>query len=93
MTYSFDEEQRLIELYIFGSSLKTISNRINRGELSCQQKLVELGLWVGEVPYSKSELISELAVLLGVKDIELESLSLANKGVLRLLRISLTKHR
>ena len=98
MKYTAEQTAQLVEQHRLGRSIEDLGAEFGVPTRSIIAKLSQLGLYHrkpyltkrGEAPCSKEELVSRLAVLLGVELDRLESLEKCNKSVLMLLETSLT---
>jgi hypothetical protein len=97
MKYTAEQTAELLHHHNLGESPEDLGARFGVPKRSIIAKLSQLGVYSrkpyltkrGEVPCSKEELVSRLAVLLGVELDRLESLEKCNKSVLMLLESSL----
>lgn len=97
MKYTPELTKRVLELYQNGMTAQEIGCQIDAPERSVIAKLSNLGVYQkkqyltkrGEVPIKKEEYISKIAVLLGVEEDQLESLTKVNKSILALILLNL----
>jgi hypothetical protein len=97
MKYTPEQTAELLYHHNLGEDPEALGARFGVPKRSVIAKLSQLGVYSrkpyltkrGEVPCSKEELVSRLAVLLGVELDRLESLEKCNKSVLMLLESSL----
>ena len=98
MKYTESQTAQLVEQHRLGRSIEDLGAEFGVPTRSIIAKLSQLGLYHrkpyltkrGEAPCSKEELVSRLAVLLGVELDRLESLEKCNKSVLTILITNLT---
>lgn len=97
MKYTPEQTENLLTKFNSGTSIQDLGAEFQVPTRSIIAKLSQLGVYSrkpyltkrGEAPVSKEELVSRLAVLLGVELDRLESLEKCNKSVLMLLESSL----